>query len=120
MSKQKKEQANPSQDQQEKVKPSLDQLKSELKRENSKKEYKKVLRNTLIVVVVVAAVVVGPAVDAEHLIVGRHLFQGVGQVEGHLLFLRVEQDAEFVRLGNDVDHLFMLAFKIFVEALLRI
>lgn len=58
MGKQKKEQANPSQDQQEQVKPSLDQLKSELKRENSKKEYKKVLRNTLIVVVVVAALAV--------------------------------------------------------------
>ena len=58
MSKQKKEQANPSQDQQEQVKPSLDQLKNELKRENSKKEYKKVLRNTLIVVVVVSALAV--------------------------------------------------------------
>ena len=58
MGKQKKEQANPLQEQQEQVKPSLDQLKSELKRENSKKEYKKVLRNTLIVVVVVAALAV--------------------------------------------------------------
>ncbi|WP_026516364.1 signal peptidase I [Butyrivibrio sp. MC2021] len=36
-------------------KPSLEQLKSELKRENNKKEYKKVLRNSVIVVVVVAA-----------------------------------------------------------------
>lgn len=36
-------------------KPTLEQLKKELKRENNKKEYRKVLRNTLIVVVVVAA-----------------------------------------------------------------
>ncbi len=39
-------------------KPSIEQLKAELKRENSKKEYRKVLRNTLIVVVVVAALAV--------------------------------------------------------------
>ncbi len=39
-------------------KPSVEQLKAELKRENSKKEYRKVLRNTLIVVVVVAALAV--------------------------------------------------------------
>ena len=38
--------------------PSLEQLKSELKRENNKKEYKKVLRNTLLVVVFVAALAV--------------------------------------------------------------
>lgn len=38
--------------------PSLDALKSELKRENNKKEYKRVLRNTLFVVVVVAALAV--------------------------------------------------------------
>ena len=37
------------------AKPSIDALKKELKRENSKKEYRKVLRNTLFVVVVVAA-----------------------------------------------------------------
>lgn len=36
-------------------KPSLEELKKELKREGRKKEYRKVLRNTLIVVVVVAA-----------------------------------------------------------------
>ncbi|MBQ6415105.1 MAG: signal peptidase I [Butyrivibrio sp.] len=40
------------------LKPSIEQLKSELKRENSKKEYRKVLRNTLIVVVTVAALAV--------------------------------------------------------------
>ncbi len=39
-------------------KPSLDELKKELKRENSKREYRKVLRNTLIVVVVVASLAV--------------------------------------------------------------
>lgn len=39
-------------------KPSVDQLRKELKRENSKREYRKVLRNTLFVVVVVAAVAV--------------------------------------------------------------
>ena len=39
-------------------KPSIDELKSELKRENSKKEYRKVLRNTLFVVIVVAAAAV--------------------------------------------------------------
>ena len=39
-------------------KPSIDELKKELKRENSKKEYRNVLRNTLIVVVFVAAVAV--------------------------------------------------------------
>jgi signal peptidase I len=38
--------------------PTLDELKSELKRENNKKEYKKVLRNSIIVVVVVAALAV--------------------------------------------------------------
>lgn len=38
--------------------PSIDALKSELKRENNKKEYKRVLRNTLFVVVVVAALAV--------------------------------------------------------------
>lgn len=38
--------------------PSLEQLRSELKRENNKKEYKKVLRNTLLVVVFVAALAV--------------------------------------------------------------
>ncbi len=39
-------------------KPSVDQLRMELKRENSKREYRKVLRNTLFVVVVVAAIAV--------------------------------------------------------------
>lgn len=39
-------------------KPSVDDLKKELKRENSKKEYRNVLRNTLIVVVFVAAIAV--------------------------------------------------------------
>lgn len=39
-------------------KPSLDELKKELKREQNKKEYRKVFRNTLIVVVVVAALAV--------------------------------------------------------------
>jgi signal peptidase I len=39
-------------------KPSLEQLRSELKRENNKKEYKKVLNNTILVVVVVAALAV--------------------------------------------------------------
>ena len=38
--------------------PSIDALKNELKRENNKKEYKRVLRNTLFVVVVVAALAV--------------------------------------------------------------
>jgi signal peptidase I len=37
------------------LKPSIEELKKELKRENNKKEYRTVLRNTLIVVVVVAA-----------------------------------------------------------------
>ena len=37
------------------VKPSVDELKNELKRENSRKEYRTVLRNTVIVVIVVAA-----------------------------------------------------------------
>ncbi len=40
------------------LKPSLDELKHELKRENRKKEYRSVLRNTLIVVVFVAALAV--------------------------------------------------------------
>ena len=40
------------------TKPSIDELRKELKRENSKKEYKKVLRSTLIVVIVVAALAV--------------------------------------------------------------
>lgn len=39
-------------------KPSVDELKKELKRENRKKEYRNVLRNTLIVVVSVAALAV--------------------------------------------------------------
>ncbi|MBE5839178.1 signal peptidase I [Butyrivibrio sp.] len=39
-------------------KPSIEELKKELKRENSKKEYRTVLRNTLFVVVVVAALAV--------------------------------------------------------------
>lgn len=39
-------------------KPSIDELKKELKRVNNKKEYRNVLRNTLIVVVVVAALAV--------------------------------------------------------------
>ena len=39
-------------------KPSIDALKKELKRENNKTEYRKVLRNTLFVVVVVAALAV--------------------------------------------------------------
>ena len=37
------------------LKPSIEELKKELKRENNKKEYRTVLRNTLFVVVVVAA-----------------------------------------------------------------
>ena len=37
------------------AKPSVDELKNELKRENSRKEYRTVLRNTVIVVIVVAA-----------------------------------------------------------------
>lgn len=40
------------------TKPTLDELKKELKRVNNKKEYRKVLRNSLIVVVVVAALAV--------------------------------------------------------------
>ena len=40
------------------MKPSIDELKQELKRENRKKEYRKVLRNTLIVVITVAALAV--------------------------------------------------------------
>lgn len=36
-------------------KPSVDQLRKELKRENNRKEYKRVLRNTLVLVIVVAA-----------------------------------------------------------------
>lgn len=40
------------------LKPSIEDLKKELKRENSKKEYRGVLRNTLIVVVFVAAIAV--------------------------------------------------------------
>ena len=40
------------------LKPSINDLKKELKRENSKKEYKRVLRNTLYVVVIVAALAV--------------------------------------------------------------
>ncbi|RKM56404.1 signal peptidase I [Butyrivibrio sp. X503] len=40
------------------LKPSLNDLKKELKREKSKTEYKKVLRNTLYVVVIVAALAV--------------------------------------------------------------
>ncbi len=39
-------------------KPSIEELKKELKREKNKKEYKTVLRNTLFVVVVVAALAV--------------------------------------------------------------
>ena len=39
-------------------KPSIEELKKELKRENSKKEYRTVLRNKLFVVVVVAALAV--------------------------------------------------------------
>ncbi len=39
-------------------KPSIEELKKELKRENSKKEYRTVLRNTLFVVIVVAALAV--------------------------------------------------------------
>ncbi len=39
-------------------KPSIDELKKELKREKNKEEYKTVLRNTLFVVVVVAALAV--------------------------------------------------------------
>ena len=40
------------------LKPSVDELRKELKRVNNKKEYKRVLRNTLIVVVTVAALAV--------------------------------------------------------------
>ena len=40
------------------LKPSVEDLRKELKRENNKKEYRKVLRNTLIVVVTVAALAV--------------------------------------------------------------
>ena len=40
------------------IKPSVEDLRKELKRVNSKKEYKRVLRNTLIVVVTVAALAV--------------------------------------------------------------
>lgn len=40
------------------AKPSIDELRKELKRVNSKSEYRTVLRNTLIVIVVVAALAV--------------------------------------------------------------
>ncbi|WP_024865310.1 signal peptidase I [Butyrivibrio sp. FCS014] len=40
------------------VKPSVDELKAELKRENRKTEYRNVLRNTMMVVIVVAALAV--------------------------------------------------------------
>ena len=40
------------------LKPSVEELRKELKRENNKKEYRRVLRNTLIVVVTVAALAV--------------------------------------------------------------
>ena len=62
--------------------------------------------------------VIRPAVLAEVLIVGSHLLQGVGQVERHLLFLRVEQDRELVRLRDDVNHPLVLTVIIFVETLL--
>ena len=42
----------------EKLKPSIEELKKELKRENKKVEYKKILGNTLVVVVVVSALAV--------------------------------------------------------------
>ena len=47
-----------SEDKNQVLKPSVDELKKELKRENTKSEYRKVLRNTLIVVIVVAALAV--------------------------------------------------------------
>ncbi len=40
------------------IKPSVDELKAELKRENRKTEYRNVLRNTMMVVIVVAALAV--------------------------------------------------------------
>lgn len=40
------------------IKPSISDLKKELKRENSKKEYKRVLKNTFYVVVIVAALAI--------------------------------------------------------------
>ena len=40
------------------LKPSVDELKAELKRENRKTEYRNVLRNTMMIVIVVAALAV--------------------------------------------------------------
>ena len=36
------------------------------------------------------------------------LFQGISQVKRHLLLLRIEQDGEFVRLGDNINHPLML------------
>lgn len=63
-------------------------------------------------------VVVGPAVLAEVLVVGRHLLQCEGQVERHLLFLGVQQYGQFVRLRDDVNHALVLPLVVVVEALL--
>ncbi len=43
-----------------------------------------------------------------------------GQVKRHLLLLGIEQDGEFVRLGDHVNHPLMLPLIIVVEALLRL
>ena len=67
---------------------------------------------------VVDDLVIRPHTLIEIMIAGRHFLQSVGHVERPLLFLRIEQDGEFVRPCDDIDHPLMLTLVLFVESLL--
>ena len=58
------------------------------------------------------------AVLVEVLVVVGDFFQGEGQVESHVLILRVKQDGEFVGLLDDIDQALVLLHIVFVESLL--
>ena len=50
------------------------------------------------------------------ILIGRcNLVQGIGQVEGHILFLRIEENGQLVGRRDDIHHALMLAVIILLE-----
>ena len=64
--------------------------------------------------------VVRVSVLAEIVVLGRHLLQGVGQIERHLFLLRIKHQRDLVRLSDDVQHPLSLQLIILVEPFLRL
>ena len=71
------------------------------------------------VVEVTDKTVVWSAVFVEVLVFGSHLLQCVGHVKGHIQFLSVQKEVEFVGLFDDVYHTLTLTLIVGVEKHLR-